>query len=162
VIPHITQRTVVARFRDAGAFNPKRQIVIPDAGATKRTAEWSNMFKGPFTQGYKVRSMEDGTLSGFAIDNTLVLDTPIAVVDDICDGGGTFLGLKQAIVDAGNQESISLVTTHGLYTKGIDILSKEFDLWTLDIYDNPEYNGQVKTISTKDLVAHALSRDTII
>ena len=50
--------------------------------------------------------------------------TEYIVLDDICDGGGTFIGLKEAIE---NQESaIDLFVTHGIFSKGTEELSKNY------------------------------------
>jgi hypothetical protein len=48
------------------------------------------------------------------------------IVDDICDGGGTFLGLAARL---GEQDAglLTLCVTHGLFTKGVMPLLDVFD-----------------------------------
>jgi ribose-phosphate pyrophosphokinase len=55
-------------------------------------------------------------------------------VDDICDGGGTFLGISDEL-DKLRPSYKELVITHGLFTKGMDQLNLAYDcIWTLDVY----------------------------
>ena len=48
------------------------------------------------------------------------------VVDDICDGGGTFIGLAKLLKGRGAIKC-TLAVTHGLFTKGFDKLADHFD-----------------------------------
>ena len=51
---------------------------------------------------------------------------PCIIVDDICDGGGTFLGLAAELKKL-NAGALILAVTHGLFTKGIHPLQGEFE-----------------------------------
>lgn len=163
IIPHIGQREVVQAFIEADAFSHSPTIVIPDKGATAKTYGWIDLLgkSTPVVQGHKDRDPFTGQLTGFGVDpGVLTNRMHVAIVDDICDGGGTFLGLLEAIredADGGAR----LLVTHGLFTKGIEDLYKRFELWTLDIYDKPEYGGKLKTISTRTLVSQARLNGTI-
>jgi ribose-phosphate pyrophosphokinase len=41
-------------------------------------------------------------------------------VDDICDGGGTFIGLA-ALLKSHNAGHIVLIVSHGIFSKGFDL-----------------------------------------
>jgi ribose-phosphate pyrophosphokinase len=88
-------------------------LIAPDAGALKRTEAVAQMFNVPVVQATKKRDMSTGRLTGFSvpdIDNTKVY----GIVDDICDGGGTFIGLAQATgLDRGH---LRLYVTHGIFS----------------------------------------------
>lgn len=49
----------------------------------------------------KVRDPKTGQLSGFKIENPEVIEKnvnlPFVVIDDLCDGGGTFKGIAQLL-----------------------------------------------------------------
>jgi ribose-phosphate pyrophosphokinase len=67
--------------------------VYPDRGALQR-------YGGDSTKNVicsKVRDPKTGQLSGFKIENPEVIeenqDLPLVVIDDLCDGGGTFKGI---------------------------------------------------------------------
>lgn len=93
-------------------------LVAPDAGATKRVETTASAigFKGAVTQAMKVRS-ENG-VSVRLMNETDALQRDAIIVDDICDGGATFIALADALNTAG-ASSVSLCVTHGLFTKGI-------------------------------------------
>lgn len=46
---------------------------------------------------------------------------PLLIVDDICDGGATFIGIAKGLREAGAQ-SVHLFVSHGLFTKGVQVL----------------------------------------
>lgn len=95
-------------------------IIAPDAGATKRV---ETLIHGRYTiiQGLKHRDMQTGNLSGFSVANPeAVKDKVCLIVDDICDGGGTFIGLAKVLRDAGATK-VNLFVTHGIFSKGLPL-----------------------------------------
>lgn len=126
---HIPQAEVVKLWEDKGMFpNGDVVFVIPDAGATKKAFTWLN--GRPAVQGFKHRDMRTGKLSGFGLapsaENFLLKGTNCVIVDDICDGGGTFLGLADVLKDYG-VDTLTLAVTHGLFTQGTNHLFEKFD-----------------------------------
>ena len=54
------------------------------------------------------------------------------IIDDICDGGGTFLQLKNTVF---KNTPLALYTTHGIYSKGFKKLNRNFEkLYCSDSY----------------------------
>lgn len=59
---------------------------------------------------------------------TLLTDTDfsgydcLVVVDDICDGGRTFVELAKAIREAGYTKELRLCVTHGIFSAGLQPL----------------------------------------
>jgi ribose-phosphate pyrophosphokinase len=45
------------------------------------------------------------------------------IIDDLCDGGGTFLAIASQIKPA----HITLIVTHGIFSKGFDVFKGTFD-----------------------------------
>lgn len=117
----------------ADTFEGDCVLVYPDAGAKKKTeeiAELANLqirHKRITVQGAsKDRDPKTGKLNiSFQGD---LSDCHVLIVDDICDGGGTFLGLANEIsLNASTGvRSMTLAVTHGLYTKGRDIFKGHF------------------------------------
>lgn len=137
-ISHILEQIVTE-----GNYNT---ILIPDAGAGKKTFSYyfpNREFAGKlnFVQCIKKRDTVTGTITGFRVVDEIPDDARCLIVDDICDGGGTFLGLAKELPPV---EMLGLYVTHGIFSKGVDILLGEFDrLYTTnsikDIkYDQPE------------------------
>ena len=61
------------------------------------------------------------------------------IVDDICDGGGTFSGIAQ-VLRANGAEKIYLCVTHGIFSKGIEINGID-EIFTTDSYASPDQAG---------------------
>lgn len=159
VLPHYAQSEVVREFAEQGIFENDPVIVIPDAGASKKAYSW--IPKGmDYVQALKTRDVKTGTLSGFqVIDSENVfnkgngLRRNAVIIDDICDGGGTFLGLADELLAAGAL-SIRLGVTHGLFTKGLAPLHAKFSrIYTLDTCTvEPEIGGILHKVSTEKII----------
>lgn len=110
-------------------------VIAPDAGAVKRAGAAARALGIPLIQATKVRDQATGKLSTFECP-----DLPpghYLVVDDICDGGGTFVGLADAIFDKHDAAvSLDLWVTHGIFSKGLDeLLNDRYDtIYTTDSY----------------------------
>lgn len=106
----------------------KLVIVSPDAGAYKKASHLSAMTGAKLAACGKTRDPETGALSGFEVQQGHgdIMGRSLLLVDDICDGGGTFLGLADALYDL-KPSSINLFVTHGLFTKGVEDLNKKFN-----------------------------------
>lgn len=51
----------------------------------------------------------------------------LLIRDDLCDGGGTFVGIAEAIKKVQPDSKISIYIDHMVNPKGIENLSKTFD-----------------------------------
>jgi ribose-phosphate pyrophosphokinase len=102
-------------------------VVAADAGGVKRAARIAKLLKLPLKVADKKRDVSNGKITGFKIEDCSDLfvtheeregiDQPhVLVVDDLCDGGGTFIGLEE-VLDRVNLTA-DLFVTHGLFTKG--------------------------------------------
>lgn len=103
-------------------------IIAPDIGATRRAINTAILLgiDSFFIQAVKKRDEKTGALSGFALQGISedLKGGHFLVVDDICDGGGTFLGLADELDKAG--VTADLYVTHGLFTKGTETLLKRY------------------------------------
>jgi len=106
-----------------------KTIVFPDKGAKDR---YAGMFK-PAEDGVtlyyaeKVRDQQTGHITHTAMvgltEGLDVLDHRILVVDDICDGGRTFIQLANAIRPYCRQEpDLTLYVSHGIFSQGLEPL----------------------------------------
>lgn len=90
-------------------------VICPDAGAAKRTEGVAASLELPVFYARKRRDFATGKLSGFACE-TLPDQGRLLAVDDICDGGGTFLGLADAT--GLPPERLDLWVSHGVFSAG--------------------------------------------
>ena len=121
-------------------------IISPDAGALKKTHKLADVFGIPVIRADKVRSTSNGHISDIRIIDECPSDAKILVLDDICDGGATFVKLAQAVnskkitetqIDMFEASSdsttktvaeLDLYITNGIFSKGKQVIT--------DVYDN--------------------------
>lgn len=107
-------------------------VIAPDGGAGKRASAVAQVLGIPMVQAWKKRDTKTGALTGFGCEPLGIGPGGRALlVDDICDGGGTFVGLahylKTGLEPHGLMPRLDLYTTHGYYTKGVLELQQYFE-----------------------------------
>lgn len=121
------------------------QILFPDAGARTRYEKNFNS-KYPSIFCSKIRDVNTGKLSGFKIENPEDIKyDQIMIIDDLCDGGGTFCGIASAVREVTPNISLSIFVTHMVNPRGIENLSKTFDhVWFTNSYKDwkKDWEGQ--------------------
>lgn len=93
-------------------------VCFPDKGAATRYTE---SFQGkPILYCEKVRNQESGEITGLILngdDLTQIQNKRILIVDDICDGGMTFIKVAEVLKKWGPNQ-IDLAVSHGIFSKG--------------------------------------------
>lgn len=113
-------------------------IVAPDAGAAKKTEEFAKAVGAKDVLYFsKTRELSTGKITGMKILNPEVVNenSRLLVLDDICDGGRTFVELYQALDSPVHMpyNTIELAVTHGIFSKGVQALTCVFDhVYTTD------------------------------
>lgn len=101
-------------------------LISPDGGALKKIYKVSEYLGGvPVTECSKSRDVKTGKLSGFKVYEDDLNGADCLIVDDICDGGGTFIGLAEAL-KAKNAGNLYLAVSHGIFSKGPDVFGNYF------------------------------------
>lgn len=101
-------------------------VLYPDEGALARYSLHSVIGNNAhqvdldFLHCRKDRDAATGTLNGF--DVPALPNQPAIIIDDICDGGGTFLGIAQKV----GGRDLGLYVTHGIFSKGLGDLADFF------------------------------------
>jgi ribose-phosphate pyrophosphokinase len=105
--------------------------VSPDAGAYKKIFDVAQEFRiDNIATATKVRDLKTGKILHTEIPNlpvTLAEDFKYVIVDDICDGGRTFVELAKAIREQRPTAKIYLVVTHGIFSGGFEGLGEYFE-----------------------------------
>ena len=98
--------------------------VLPDSGARSRYQPSSL----PYIVCGKERDPETGRLLSFTVDagETECKDKDLVVLDDLCDGGGTFVGLAPKLREL-EPKSLSLLVTHAIQIDGIKKVADTYD-----------------------------------
>ena len=70
---------------------------------------------------------------------------PVMIVDDICDGGGTFIGIADSMKSF--HLPLALYVTHGIFSKGMEPLEARFDaIYTTDSFKERSDEGKLRII----------------
>ena len=126
-------------------------LVSPDAGAYKKIFDVAKEFKiDNIITASKVRDIKTGKILRTEIP-TLDQhnDIKYVIIDDICDGGRTFIELAKAIKGSRPTAKVYLIVTHGIFSAGFKELAQHFEgIYTTnsyrDVADN-EYEEKTNT-----------------
>lgn len=121
-------------------------VVAPDKGAVTRAKECSSE-NNPLLRMKKERDPDTGFLSKFSLEDTDVKpEYGAIIVDDICDGGRTFIGAGNILKQHLNGK-LKLYVTHGIFSAGFDNLLETFDeIFVANLMTDKPIPPQVKVI----------------
>jgi ribose-phosphate pyrophosphokinase len=127
-------------------------LISPDAGASKKIFKLASQLGiSNILECGKKRNLETGQLSGFSVPVEDLNNKSCLIVDDICDGGGTFLGLATELKKK-NSGDLFLAVSHGIFSKGYDSLSGLFkETFTTDSFKNIE-SPQVTQLALRQIL----------
>jgi ribose-phosphate pyrophosphokinase len=111
---------------------PRTIIISPDAGAMKTNQKIAQYFGLPHIVATKVRNIKTGEITATQIHtDTSLEDKDLLILDDICDGGRTFIELAK-VLNKHNPKSIHLYTTVSISQKGRDAVAPFFNSVTFN------------------------------
>lgn len=133
VTPALIKNCVVTSQLDIMITNSRfldkySHIVSPDAGAYKKIQGIAGYFNKEVIPCLKTRDVSTGRLSNTVVVTQEVKQEVqrIIVLDDICDGGGTFIPLAQKLIDLYPNAKLDLFVTHGIFSKGTQNLKEHY------------------------------------
>jgi ribose-phosphate pyrophosphokinase len=102
-------------------FDKKNFVIVsPDAGAYKKIFKVCQAveFKGSLVLANKIRDVKTGHIKSVTIDQGDLLGKDCYIIDDICDGGGTFNLLAKELRQR-NCGNVNLIVSHGIFSQGL-------------------------------------------
>ena len=103
------------------------KLISPDGGALKKIYKVAEYLGGiDVVECSKSRDVKTGKLKEFKVYDDDLGGCDCLIVDDICDGGGTFLGLAEELKKK-NAGKLYLAVSHGIFSKGLEELGKYFE-----------------------------------
>lgn len=119
-------------------IGPDMTLVSPDAGANKKCHKIAKRFGfNKMVRADKARNLATGEIIETEIYGDVSGDICL-IVDDLCDGGMTFIKLAEALLAKGAKKVI-LFVTHGLFTKGLSVFEGLIDeIYTTDTWIREE------------------------
>lgn len=95
-------------------------FIAPDNGAIKKSQKITKEWNVPLMVAAKKRDEASGyTVFDYLVTNGLeTKDKTCIILDDICDGGATFINLAENLKAKYGFKKVDLFITHGLFSKG--------------------------------------------
>lgn len=150
-------------------FGRPLHVIAPDAGATARAQNFADHIRGydgkrqqglvPVIQCRKKRNFATGAFEGFKLPPLPAVGHYV-VVDDICDGGGTFnLLAEEFLKDPLSADStLSLWVSHGIFSKGVSNIHPKYrsiyttDSWFDEVYHATDDDQRVNVVSLRPII----------
>jgi ribose-phosphate pyrophosphokinase len=112
-------------------------LVSPDAGAYKKVFDVAQEFRiTNIVTATKVRDLKTGAILRTEVPTLdQHKDLKYIIIDDICDGGRTFIELAKAIKEQRPTAKVCLVVTHGIFSAGYSEIGQYFE----EIYTTNSY-----------------------
>jgi ribose-phosphate pyrophosphokinase len=133
---NITNEALVKAYMKENAV-----LICPDKGAAKKIgsyAGWNNNLSETVYCN-KTRDLSNGRISLQVMEPEKCTNRNCVIIDDLCDGGGTFLAIAQQIQPA----HLTLIVTHGIFSKGFAELEKSFDQIIVSDSYQQEYSSTI-------------------
>jgi len=100
-------------------------IVAPDMGASKKVEDFAKRVGAAGVICFnKTRELSTGKITGMKCLDVIEPNGRYLVLDDICDGGRTFIELAEHF---NHGIPLELAATHGIFSKGVDCVTKVYD-----------------------------------
>ena len=121
-------------------------LVSPDAGANKKIYKLAKQIG---YEGDIITCSKERNTSGELVETTVPIrqrhqGKDIIIIDDICDGGATFINIAKSIKEDKffKDCKIYLIVTHGIFSKGFIPLAQYFDgIFCTNSYKNIELSS---------------------
>ena len=137
---NITNRFLVEHYTQ-----PNAVLICPDAGAAKKTAsymDWNRRLTDVVTC-VKHRDLSNGQIVLRVLEPEKCKGRFCVIIDDICDGGATFLAIAKQIEPV----HLTLIVTHGIFSKGFRELEEQFnEIVTSNSYGNTAASKRITTV----------------
>ncbi len=123
-------------------------LVSPDAGALKKIHKLAQFLQiEDVVECMKERDVKTGALTSFKTTAEHLEAQTCFIIDDICDGGGTFAGTAKMLKTKGAAKVV-LIVSHGIFSKGTTIEAVD-EIYTTDSFRAVE---QVKCFSVEKYI----------
>lgn len=107
-------------------------LISPDSGAREKVVSIQTQIKSLWNIEAlivicdKVRDLATGKITDTSLQGDII-DANFIIIDDICDGGRTFVEISKQAKIQGAGHMRYLYVTHGIFSNGLDFLKPYFD-----------------------------------
>lgn len=152
---HFEKNFMPLDLTEAGEYNHKYFVIAPDKGAVERARELSNLTPNDLIICEKTRNFASGKFTGFKLPPLPRVGNYV-IVDDICDGGGTFNLLAEEFLKdpCGPRSTLSLWVSHGIFSQGLNAIhAKITQITTTDSWARLGTTGTMQDPKRLDVVS---------
>jgi ribose-phosphate pyrophosphokinase len=143
VINNFSKERVDLFYTWAKTHLSKNFIVLsPDAGSLKKIYDVAKIMECQnIVVCSKHRDLSTGKITHTEVPirkHETGIGVELVIIDDICDGGRTFIQIVEVIRALGLNNKITLIVSHGIFSAGTEILFKNFDkILCTNSYNSP-------------------------
>ena len=128
----------LSKIDNTNEAREKVTLISPDAGALKKVFDVAQNFEiDKLIIASKHRDIKTGNITHTEVPNLEKYDdgNKFVIIDDICDGGRTFIELSKVIKERLPNAKIYLIVTHGIFSGGLKPFRGYFDkIYTTNSY----------------------------
>jgi ribose-phosphate pyrophosphokinase len=132
-------------------YNRKNVVLIsPDSGASKKVTSLAKQFnfEGDIMYCSKYRNSKGELTDNFIPWDDKYKGKTLIIVDDICDGGRTFINLADDIRKYDDTCELVLCVSHGIFSKGLQPLIDKFNkIYCTNSFNSYEISNQFHQIN---------------
>ncbi|MEE9327332.1 MAG: ribose-phosphate diphosphokinase [Cocleimonas sp.] len=116
-------------------------LICPDKGAIKKCQEVAQTFSiSEIAYAEKIRDPKTGEISNTQLTSENIKGKTAVIIDDICDGGRTFIEIAK-ILKKKQCDRVILYVTHGIFSKGLEVFDGLIDeIFTTNSFPQKEDN----------------------
>lgn len=115
-------------------------LVAPDSGALKKTMKTAYQLSMDMVRADKNRDVKTGQITETVVYTDHVGDRDFLIVDDICDGGRTFIELAK-VLRTKTTGKIYLYVTHGIFANGLEVFDGIIDkVYCVNVFSKADKN----------------------
>jgi ribose-phosphate pyrophosphokinase len=140
----LDQLLIEALYRVNSNNSLKCYVIAPDSGASKRTFETCKKVSGfdfEIVECSKHRDLKTGKIVETIIPKNDFENMDCIILDDIIDGGRTFIELSKQLKEK-NCGDIYLCATHGIFSAGLEVFKPYIkQIFTTNSYQEEKNDG---------------------
>ena len=122
-------------------------LIVPDKGASARVEGYRKILDVAGEVYCDKERDANGKITLKVRNPDACTGNHCVIVDDLCDGGGTFIAIADQVKPY-QPESLSLIVSHGIFSRGLDPLFDRFDLIiTSDSYADMQSAGKLNVVN---------------
>jgi len=134
-----SNQNLVSQLKDRNTI-----LVCPDKGAIDKCQAVKDKFSvSKIIHSVKTRNPKTGAIIDTQIKASDLSGKTAVIIDDICDGGRTFIEIAKKLKEK-NVERVVLYVTHGIFSKGLEVFDGLIDeIYTSNSFPqkkNPKLN----------------------